>query len=129
MKFQNLLLIKVATLIIFLIPIQVLAKDKRACELRGSYGYSYNGTSYSSSTPVPLAETGFYNVDEHGITSEGVLALQFLDFGGNGPLWLLINEVRSNGIVTPDPNIKCSGTINFVSTGTVLKSPKFSSII
>ena len=99
------------------------ADANQACRFVGAFGYVYNGTSFASAGPVPLTETGVITVDPGGnFTGEGTLAFQFSNFGGSGPLWLLLREVQSNGVVTPDSNNECSGTVNFVATGTVVKS-------
>jgi hypothetical protein len=99
------------------------ADMNRSCSLRGPYGYLYNGTSYSGSGSVPLTETGFFTITNDGsLSGEGTLAFYFSDFGGSGkPLWLLIHEVQSNGAVTQDNNT-CTGTLEFLATGTVLKT-------
>lgn len=99
------------------------ADMNRSCRLLGSYGYLYNGTSYTPTGPVPLAETGFLTIDNKGaLSGEGTLAFYFSDFGGNGPIWLLLHEVQSNGVITQDPNNNCTGTLNFSATATVIKT-------
>lgn len=114
------------TLVVTLFSISSLpALADNDCRLEGSYGYRYDGTSFSSGpTGVSLAETGFFTIGRRGVltSSEGTPAFYFSDFGGAGPLWLLIHEVRSDGNVTPDANNPCSGTLDFLTTGTVTES-------
>jgi len=99
------------------------ADEHQSCVLEGTYGYVYNGTSYTPGGPISLTETGFFTIHESGnLSGEGTLAFYFADFGGNGPLWLLIHEVQSSGVVTPDSNDSCMGTADFVATGTVIKT-------
>ncbi|ADJ27674.1 hypothetical protein [Nitrosococcus watsonii] len=52
--------------VIFFYSCAAFADPNRSCRLLGSYGYLYNGTSYTSSGPVPLTETGFFAVDNDG---------------------------------------------------------------
>jgi hypothetical protein len=100
------------------------AHSNRSCQLLGPYGYLYNGTSYGGNAPVPLTETGFFTIENDGsLSGEGTLAFYFSDFAGTGlPLWLLIHEVQSSGVVTPDSDNTCTGTIEFFATGTVIKT-------
>jgi hypothetical protein len=101
----------------------VLADGRDGCLLGGSYGYVYNGTSSTATGPLSLTETGVLSVDRGGnLSGEGTLAFQFANFGGQGPLWLLLREVQSNGVVTPDTNTPCTGTVEFVATATVIKT-------
>jgi hypothetical protein len=94
----------------------------KGCKLSGSYGYLYNGTSFSS-VAVPLTETGSFSVDSNNhFGGEGTLAFYYSDFHGHGPLWLLMDEVQSNGTVTPNASNPCSGVIDAQSTITVIKS-------
>jgi hypothetical protein len=113
-------------LIVLVLSLNLLpafAGTNQACSLVGTFGYVYNGTSFASAGPVPLTETGVITVDPGGTFSgEGTLAFQFSNFGGPGPLWLLLREVQSSGVVTRDPNNECAGVVNFVATGTVIKS-------
>ena len=94
------------------------------CRLEGSYGYRYDGTSYTAAGSVPLTETGTLTIDEHGnLSGDGTLAFQFANFGGKGSLWLLLQEVKSgSNAVTSDANNPCMGTLDFVATATVLKT-------
>lgn len=97
-------------------------ENNKGCNLSGSYGYLYNGTSFSS-VPVPLTETGSFTIGNNGhFGGEGTLTFYYSDFHGHGPLWLLMHEVQSNGTLTSDANNPCSGTIDFESTVTVTKS-------
>ena len=100
------------------------ADMNRSCSLLGPYGYLYNGTSYSDFGSISLTETGFFNIENDGsLSGEGTLAFYFSDFGGSGlPLWLLIHEVQSSGVVTQDANNMCMGTMEFLATGTVIKT-------
>ncbi|HHM05571.1 MAG TPA: hypothetical protein ENJ19_07490 [Gammaproteobacteria bacterium] len=97
--------------------------DHHACRLKGSYGYVYDGTSYTPSGPVALSETGFFAFAHDGsASSEGTLTFQFTDFGGTGPIWLTLKEVLSNITVTPEPGNPCHGAISFQATATVTKT-------
>ncbi len=110
-------------LALYLNPLPVFADTGQECRLSGSYGYLYNGTSYMSAGPLSLTETGVFSVDNSGNSiGEGALAFQFSNFGGKGPLWLLLREVQSGGVVTPDANNPCTGTVEFVATATVIKT-------
>ncbi|MEQ6341689.1 MAG: hypothetical protein M3A44_08535 [Gammaproteobacteria bacterium] len=101
----------------------VSADMNRACRLDGSYGYLYNGTSYMPTGTLSLTETGILSAGNSGnLGGEGILVFQFSNFSGKGPLWLLLREVQSGGVVTPDTNIPCAGVINFVATATVIKT-------
>lgn len=104
--------------------LSAVADQAQKCDLKGnSYGYVYNGTSYSQGAPVPLTETGVFSVDgDNGLTGDGTLALYYSDFFGNGPLWLLVHEVQSNGVVAPSLDDPCSGTVDVLSTTTVIKT-------
>ncbi|WP_289019411.1 hypothetical protein [Desulfobacter postgatei] len=91
--------------------------------LLGSYGYIYNGTSYNHNGLVPFTETGVIIIDDDGsLSGEGTIAFYYSDFYGHGPLWLLIHEVQSDGMITQDPNNPCMGNIEFKATGTVIKT-------
>jgi hypothetical protein len=116
-------LILVLSVIVFY-SLSAFSDSNSSCRLLGPYGYLYNGTNYTSSGPVPLTETGFLTIDNDGsLSGEGTLAFYFSDFGGTGlPLWLLIHEVQSSGVVTQDTNNTCAGTIEFLATGTVIKA-------
>jgi hypothetical protein len=70
-----------------------------------------------------LTETGVFTIDDKAnLAGEGTLAFQFANFSGKGPLWLLLREVQSNGVITPDPSSPCTGTVDFVATATVIKT-------
>jgi len=108
---------------LYLNSFPVFADKKPACRLEGSYGFIYNGTSYTGSGPVPFSETGTINVDKsNNMSALGTLTFQFSNFAGQGPLWLLVREVMSEGSITPDTDSPCSGTIDFESTGTVIQT-------
>lgn len=101
----------------------VFAETQKSCQLVGSYGYRFEGTSYTLDGPVPLAETGFITIDNRGnLSGEGTLAFYFSDFEGNGPLWLLLNETQSSGIVTQNRDNACAGTVDFLATAIVIKT-------
>ena len=101
----------------------VFADSGQTCHLAGSYGYLYSGNSYTATGPLPLAETGVLTVDSIGnVSGEATLAFQFSNFGGKGPLWLLLREVQSNGVITPDMNNPCKGSLDFLATATVIKT-------
>ena len=110
-----------ATLLLTSLP--VFADSDQACRLAGSYGYLYTGNSYSAAGPLPLAETGVLAVDSSGsVSGEATLAFQFSNFAGKGPLWLLLREVQTNGVNTPDANNPCKGSLEFFTTATVIKT-------
>ena len=99
------------------------ADADHGCRLDGSYGYLYNGTSYTP-LPVPLTQTGVFTIGENGkLNGEGILALYYADFHNAGPLWLLVHEVesRDKDAVTPSSN-PCTGTISYYSTLTVIET-------
>ena len=100
----------------------VFADMSSECRLEGSYGYLYNGTSQMSAGSLTLTETGVFGLGNGGPDGVGALTFQFANFAGKGPLWLLLREVQSNSIVTPDENTPCTGTIDFLSTATVIKT-------
>lgn len=101
----------------------VFADSKKVCSPVGTYGYVYDGTSYTQLGPVPLTETGYFRITRKGhLTGEGTLAFYFSDFGGQGPVWLLIHEEQYDGMVSPDVDDTCTGTVEFKATGTVIKS-------
>lgn len=108
----------------FFCSFSAFADSDIPCRLLGAYGYLYNGTSYTGAASTPLTETGFFTVESDGsLSGEGTLAFHFSDFGGTGlPLWLLIHEVQSNGMVSQDANGACTGNIKFSATGTVIKT-------
>lgn len=108
---------------ISLYSISAFSDSDRRCRLHGSYGYLYNGTSYTQSGPVPLTETGYFDVNRHGsFSGVGILAFNFSDFGGAGPLWLLLRETQTSGLVSPDLDNRCAGTMEWLGTGTVIKT-------
>jgi hypothetical protein len=103
--------------------VSAFAKNDRECVLEGKYGYSYSGASYQSSGTVPLAEAGSFSIDAHGtLSGVGTLTFQFSNFAGQGPLWLLLREEQASGKVTPDAVDACTGTVEFFSTATVIKT-------
>ena len=101
----------------------VSADTNRGCSLEGPYGYLFTGTSFTPTGPVPLTQTGLLSVDKSGnLSGEGSLAFQFTNFMGAGPLWLLLREVQSDGVITPDASNPCTGVVAFLSTATVIKT-------
>lgn len=124
MNIKSSTVLNLVVAVLFFYSFSAFADMNRSCRLLGPYGYLYNGTSYSGSGPVPLTETGFFTIENDGsLSGEGTLAFYFSDFGGSGtPLWLLIHEVQSSGVVTQDTNNTCTGTIEFLATGTVIKT-------
>ncbi|MDX2494757.1 MAG: hypothetical protein QNK27_07325 [Desulfuromusa sp.] len=124
MNIKSRIALNIVVAVLFLYSFSAFADMNKSCRLLGSYGYLYNGTSYSASGSVPLTETGFLTIDNDGnLSGEGTLAFYFSDFGGSGlPLWLLLHEVQSNGVVTQDTNNTCGGTVDFLATATVIKT-------
>ncbi|MGR8930990.1 MAG: hypothetical protein ACU836_10135 [Gammaproteobacteria bacterium] len=108
----------------FFYTFSALADSNRSCNLHGTYGYLYNGTSYTGAGSVPLTETGVFTIEKDGsFSGEGTLAFHFSDFGGTGsPLWLLIHEVQVSDVAIQDTNNTCTGNIQFLATGTVIKT-------
>ena len=120
MRFSTLGLF-IATLSLSSAP--ALADTTHACRVSGSFGYVYNGTTYTSAGPLPLTETGIFTIDNRAnLSGEGTLAFQFANFNGKGPVWLLLREVQSNGVVTQDTNNPCTGTVDFAATATVIQT-------
>jgi hypothetical protein len=107
-----------------LFSLSAFAGPPNPCRLLGTYGYLYNGTSYAGGGSVPLTETGYFTIEHNGsLSGEGTVAFYFSNFGGSGqPLWLLINEIQANGEVIQNQGSKCTGTIQFLATGTVIKT-------
>ncbi len=106
-----------------LASLSVFADSESTCRLAGSYGYLYSGNSYTAAGPLPLAETGVLTVDSSGsVSGEATLTFQFSNFAGKGPLWLLLREVQTNGVNTPDINNPCKGNVDFLATATVIKT-------
>jgi hypothetical protein len=94
-----------------------------SCALQGNYGYVYNGTSFTPTTDVTLAETGSFTFGNNGsVSGTGTLIFQFANFSGTGPLWLSMREVQSAGTLTPDADNPCTGSVSFLATATVLQS-------
>lgn len=124
MKINRAKAVNLIVAVIFFYSFPAFADSNRSCRLLGSYGYLYNGTSYTGSGPVPLTETGFFTVDNNGnFTGEGKLNFYFSNFDGSGrPLWLLIREIQSSGVAIQESINTCTGTINFLATGTVIKT-------
>ena len=104
--------------------LSAFADPDHSCQLRGSYGYLYTGTSYPGGSTVPFTETGYFAIKNGGnVIGEGVLALNFSNFAGSGqPLWLLVNESQSNGTILQKEDNHCAGTIQFLATWTVAKT-------
>ena len=124
MNIKSRVALNLVVAVLSLYSFSAFADMNKSCRLLGSYGYLYNGTSYSQSGPVPLTETGFITIDNDGnLSGEGTLAFYFSDFGGSErPLWLLLHEIQSSGVVTQDENIACAGTVDFLATATVIKT-------
>lgn len=116
--FMGLILVSVS-----LSSMPALANMESGCRPEGSYGYLYNGTSQTQGGPSTLTETGTFTIDKRGVVSgEGILAFQFPNFANKGPLWLLIRETQSNGTLNRDATQPCMGTVNFLASGTVIKT-------
>jgi hypothetical protein len=65
-------------LVLSLNLLPAFADTNPACSLVGTFGYVYNGTSYASTGPVPLSETGVITVDPGGnFSGEGTLRSSF----------------------------------------------------
>ena len=101
----------------------------RTCRLDNSYGYLYNGTNHTQAGPVAMTQTGVFSVDRSGnLNGEGTIAFQFSNFAGKGPLWLLLREVQSNGVVMADAKNPCIGIAEFLATMTVIKTSNSSMV-
>jgi len=99
------------------------------CNLNGSYGYVYDGVSYDNGEAVEIAETGSFSVgsklcgpDE--ICGRAKATFRFPNFPGIGPLWALIqlDFTGASGAISIDPVDPCQGSVDFLATGTVIKS-------
>jgi len=90
------------------------------CDLKGEYGYVYDGVSYDGGAAVEIAETGSFVVDAKtgSVTGTAKATFRFPQ-----SLWVLlrIDFAGDPGAVevSADP---CQGIVNFKATGTVLKS-------
>lgn len=104
--------------------VSAYADSDKPCQLQGTYGYLYNGTSYTGKDSLPFTETGHFAINHDGsMAGEGKLALNFSNFAGTGqPLWLLIDEVQSNGTIIEKNDNNCTGTIQFFASWTVNKT-------
>ncbi|MEQ1531070.1 MAG: hypothetical protein ABL925_17280 [Methylococcales bacterium] len=122
MNLSNYLSLAVASLALSVSPVN--ADANKTCRLAGAYGYLYNGASFQAdASSMPLTETGVFTVQNNGSwLGEGTMALQFTDFSGKGPLWLLVKEVQSGGVATADSNNPCFGVMTFTATATVIKT-------
>lgn len=92
------------------------------CGFKGNYGYIQHGTVYQENGgEVDLAETGTFSVDGiQNIVANASVTFRFSNFPSTGfPLWLLVN-IDFEGTYTIGES--CTGTANFLSTGTVLAS-------
>ncbi len=93
------------------------------CDLRGHYGYNYSGTTLTPAGQASLTETGRLRIRADGsVSGVGQLVFLFQDFTGQGPLWLHLEEVQSDGQLQPDPDASCSGQVQFTATATVVQS-------
>ncbi len=94
-------------------------------QLSGKYSFDFEGTSFNPPPlgTVPFTETGVLKIKKNGeMNGKSDTAFQFVDFSGMGPLWLLVREVQTFGKFTSDSDFTCFGVVNFLATGTVLKS-------
>lgn len=95
------------------------ARGSDSCNIAGTYSYRYEGTSNGS---LQINEIGRSTITRSGdFTSIGTLHFFFPDFNEQGPLWLSLRE-EITGSVVPNGDVPCSGEIEFLTTGTVLKS-------
>ncbi len=93
------------------------------CDLRGHYGYNYSGTTLTPAGQASLTETGYLRIRADGsVSGVGQLVFLFQDFAGQGPLWLHLEEIQSDGQLQPDPPAGCSGQVSFTATATVVQS-------
>jgi hypothetical protein len=107
-----------------LTSIQVPAADD--CKPRGSYGYVYNGVSYDNGAAVEIAETGFfrtYGCDVGELCGHAKATFRFPHSQAvGGALWVLLDLDFDNGEVQASGVGDCTGTVEFLATGTVLQS-------
>lgn len=110
--------------------IQVQAATK--CDLTGSYGYVYDGVSYDNAGAVEIAETGTFSVGSKSCGSNEICGkakatFRFPNFvlpGYSGPLWALmqLDFTGASGAISVDSDDPCQGNVDFLATGTVIKS-------
>jgi hypothetical protein len=109
---------------------QVQAAPK--CDLNGSYGYVYDGVSYDNGGAVEIAETGTFSVGSKSCGSNEICGKakatfrfpNFVIHGYSGPLWALIqlDFTGASGAISVDSDDPCQGDVDFLATGTVIKS-------
>ncbi|PPC89297.1 MAG: hypothetical protein CTY34_11900 [Methylobacter sp.] len=121
-KFNRLLL---GTLVVtaMLGTTNTFAGGKPACRINGTVSYVYTGTSFAPTGNIQFSETGILEINRNNsVSGEGTITFQFPNFNGQGPLWLLLNEVQTNGVITQDPANPCVGNADFLATATVVNS-------
>jgi hypothetical protein len=118
-------------IVLMLAGMQMQAAPK--CNLNGSYGYVYDGVSYGDGgSAVEIAETGTFAVGSKAcgpdeICGKAKATFRFPSFTigqYNGPLWALIqlDFNGASGSISVDPVDPCQGSVDFLATGTVIKS-------
>lgn len=76
---------------------------KPTCQLKGNYGYIFNGSGLTPTGGITFSETGFFRVNNYqDAWGEDTIAFQYQNFNGLGPIWVLAREVHYNGVITPD---------------------------
>ena len=104
-----------AVLFLGLTPVAA-AQDGRTCSQaswRGEFGYTFTGTLFLPTGPVPFAGVGRETTDAEG----NVSGFQNASVGGS------IKENATKGIITAGPNCTATGAVSiFDPSGTLLRT-------
>lgn len=123
MKKFNRLLLSVLTTTAALSSSGAFAHGQPTCRIDGTISYVYTGTTFSPGGNIQFSEAGILEINRNNtVSGEGTITFEFPNFNGQGPLWLLLNEVQTNGTITQDPSNPCVGAAEFLATGTVVNS-------
>ncbi|MFA5984078.1 MAG: hypothetical protein WC782_08685 [Methylococcaceae bacterium] len=121
-KFHHVLLAALITTTM-LCTSTAFAGKKSTCKIDGTVSYVYTGTTFSPSGNIQFSEAGILDINtDNSVNGEGTITFEFPNFNGQGPLWLLLHEVQSNGSITQEPLNPCVGAADFFATGTVVNS-------
>lgn len=123
MKKFNRLLLSVLATTATLSTHGAFAHGKPTCRIDGTVSYVYTGTTFSPTGNIQFSEAGILEINkDNSVSGEGTITFEFPNFNGQGPLWLLLHEVQTNGTIVQDPTNPCVGSADFFATGTVVNS-------